>query len=93
MSSICGRKPFIKVKQQNIRIRRVAKSITLINSDFQKLFNVNNCSIDATKHQTIIYDRGFFSIYRIFDKMEGVDINKNRIRINYSTGCYLLINP
>jgi hypothetical protein len=72
---------------------QMAQTIKLISPDDIVLFNVKNHIIDLCESYTVIYDRQFFSKFRIFDKIDNIDTDNNRIRVNYSTGAYLLIRP
>lgn len=71
----------------------MAAQIKFLNNKDEVQFNLKNHIIDVCKSYTVIYNRDFFSVYRIFDKPDNYDIDQNRIRINYSTGFYLLIKP
>ena len=71
----------------------MSKWIKLLSPTDEKLFIVSNHIADVTRVQTIIYTPDGFSKYRIFDQIDSLEIDNNRLRINYSSGAYLLIKP
>ncbi len=73
--------------------RFMAKLIQFFNSKDERQFSVKNHIIDVCRSQTIIWNRNFFTVYRIFDNPVNYDIDESRIRVNYSTGFYILIKP
>jgi hypothetical protein len=75
------------------RKRKMAQRIKFYSPDGEVLFNVTHHIADVVKHYTVIYDQKLFSRFRIFDIVDNLDIDKDRMRINYSTGAYLLIKP
>ena len=71
----------------------MAAKIRFMNNKDEEQFTLKNHIIDVCKSYTVIYNRDFFSVYKIFDTPVNYDIDKNRIRVNFSTGFYLLIKP
>lgn len=71
----------------------MAKQVKLISPTDETLFNLKNHFVDCVKSHTIITNQDGFSRFRIFDQIDNFDIDNNRVRINYSTGAYLLIKP
>jgi len=67
--------------------------IKFFNSKDEQQFCVKDHIIDVCKSQTIIYSKDFLTVFRIFDTPDNYDIDKNRIRVNYSTGFYILVKP
>lgn len=83
----------INISRSTKIIKRMSKWIKLVSPEDEKLFIVSNHVADVCRSQTIIYSPGGFSVYRIFDLIDNLEINNDRIRINYSSGAYLLIKP
>lgn len=71
----------------------MASLIKFLGPDDNELFVVKNHIVDICKSHTIIYDKTFFSKYRIIDTIDSTDIDRKRIRVNFSSGSYLLIRP
>jgi hypothetical protein len=85
---------FSSIKNNSIKRKRVmARRIKFVSPTGDKLFTVTNHIADVVKHYTIIYDQNLFSRFRIFDIVDNLEIDKDRIRVNYETGAYLLIQP
>ncbi len=75
------------------RKRIVAKLIRLMDPEDKELFMVKNHIVDIVKSFTLIISNDFITKFRMFDKVDNLDINSDRIRVNYSSGAYLLIKP
>jgi len=73
--------------------RCMAGRIQFFNPQDEQIFSLKDHIIDTCKSVTIIYDRQWFSVFRIFDPPDNYDIDCRRIRVNYSNGCYILIRP
>ena len=85
---------FESVKTNYIKRKRVmAHRIKFVGPTGQTLFNVTDHIADVVKHYTVIYNPDLFSRFRIFDIVDNLDVDKDRLRVNYSTGAYLLIQP
>jgi hypothetical protein len=69
----------------------MARRIKFFSPDNDIVLDVKNHVIDVVKSYTVIFDETLFSRYRIFDEIDNIDIDQSRIRVNYSTGAYLLI--
>lgn len=74
-----------------MRVQKMAHLIKFNSKTDQTLAVFKNKTIDACNSHTIIYSKNGFSLLRILDKMESIDIDPNRTRINYESGNYLLI--
>jgi len=71
----------------------MASMIKFLNPKDEIQFCVKDHIIDVCRSQTIVYDKQFFTVFRIFDTPDNIDTDRNRIRVNYSTGFYILIKP
>lgn len=69
----------------------MSKQIQFFNERDEQQFSLKDHIIDVCNSYTVIYTKDFFSVCRIFDEIDNYEIDKNRIRVNYSTGYYILI--
>lgn len=71
----------------------MAAIIKAMDSKDQKMFAVKNHIVDICKSYTVIYSPDYFTEIRLIDQLDNIDINVNRVRVNFASGCYLLIQP
>jgi uncharacterized membrane protein len=71
----------------------MAAVIQFFDVDDRRQFSLHDHIVDACKRCTAIYNKEFTTVFRIFDEIDNLNIDHNRIRINYTTGAYLLIKP
>jgi len=69
----------------------MAQLVKLMSSDDKQISRFENCIVDACNSHTILYDLKGNVKVRILDSMDNIDIDLNRIRLNYSSGAYLLV--
>ena len=69
----------------------MARIIQFMNDEDEIVFKVRNSIADIVPSHTLIYSNNGFIRYRIMDRVESIDIDLNRVRVNYSSGFYLLI--
>lgn len=62
-----------------------------MSAEDELLFTLKNHDVDCCKSHTLIINKNGFTRFRIFDQVDNFDIDKNRTRINYQNGAYLLI--
>lgn len=69
----------------------MAKIIQFNDPEDKKVFKLVNSIADVVPSHTLIYSNNGFIRYRILDRVESIDVDSNRVRVNYNTGYYLLI--
>jgi hypothetical protein len=69
----------------------MAKILQFNDPEDKKVFKVVNSIADVVPSHTVIYSNKGFIRYRILDKVESIDVDSNRVRVNYNTGYYLMI--
>lgn len=69
----------------------MAKIVQFMSAEDKKIFKVVNSIADIVPSYTVIYSNNGFIRYRIYDRVESIDVDLNRVRVNYDSGFYLLI--
>lgn len=75
------------------KFKKMSRLIIFRSSDDSQIFKLKDHIVDICRSHTIIYSKDLFTKFRIFDNAVNYDIDKNRIRVNFSSGAYLLIKP
>jgi len=84
------KKDYIKVSRY-LKFFQVAKLVKLMSAEDELIAKFENCTVDACRSHTVIYTANQKSLVRIFDDLDCLDIDFNRVRLSFSNGAYLLI--